>query len=167
MRFIRGIAICWYELAAAGIPAAIHLNARTDRDWDRWAEFLIAHEEIDTIAFEFATGGARRGRAEWYVEKFAIVAASVPRGLRLVARGGLPYVSRLRPSFERLVYLDTSAFVRTCKRKLAVGRPDGRVAWDHGMTLVGQPLDDLLEHNVRAFGRAIVERLKPPTESDS
>lgn len=159
---MKRIAIGWHEFAAAGVPAALHLNARTDRDWDRWAEFLIAHEEIDTVAFEFATGGARRQRAEWYVEKLSMVAAAVPHGLRLVARGGLPYVARLRPCFEQVVYLDTSAFVRTCKRKLAFERPDGRLGWDGAMTLLGQPLDDLLARNVSAMGRFVTDRLTAP-----
>jgi len=32
---MKRIAICWSELASCGIAASLHLNARTDRDWER------------------------------------------------------------------------------------------------------------------------------------
>src|SRR5262249_9775047 len=64
---MKRIAICWQELASLGIPTALHINARTDHDWERWVQFLRAHPEIHAIAFEFRTGAASPKRARWYV----------------------------------------------------------------------------------------------------
>src|SRR6185295_10010184 len=70
---MKRIAICWYELATRRIPAALHLNARTDQDWRRWREFLAAHPEINAVAFEFATGTAAKARAAWHLHHLLAV----------------------------------------------------------------------------------------------
>src|SRR5579864_2819248 len=36
MHNMKRIAICWQQLSAAGIPTSLHVNARTDHDWERW-----------------------------------------------------------------------------------------------------------------------------------
>lgn len=152
---MKRIALAWYEMASSGLPAALHLNARTDRDWDRWIEFLVDHEEIDTIAFEFATGAAISHRAHWYVKKLREVAAAVPQDLRLVIRGGFPYLRALGKRFRSVTFIDTSSFVKMTKRQAASIAPSGRLKWHR----VDEPLDDLLDHNVRIVGSAVKARL--------
>src|SRR5207249_4165551 len=39
---MKRIALCWSELVSRGLPTSLHLNARTDRDWERWIEFIGA-----------------------------------------------------------------------------------------------------------------------------
>src|SRR5262249_725993 len=49
---IKRIALCWSELMLAGIPTALHVNARTDRDWERWVDFILQRKEVKAISFE-------------------------------------------------------------------------------------------------------------------
>ena len=37
---MKRIALSWAELMAAGVPAALHINARTDYDYARWTQFV-------------------------------------------------------------------------------------------------------------------------------
>ncbi len=53
---MKRIALSWAELMAAGIPAALHLNARTEFDYVRWTQFVAARPEVKIVAFEFGTG---------------------------------------------------------------------------------------------------------------
>src|SRR5262245_12679075 len=80
---IKRIAICWSELVAQQLPASLHLNARTDTDWERLTAFIAEREEIQSVAFEFATGAAG-ARGSWHVEQMVQLAARVRRPLQLV-----------------------------------------------------------------------------------
>src|SRR5205085_1458214 len=104
---MKRIAICWHDFAKRGIPTALHLNARTDRDWQRWIEFLNVHDEITSVAFEFATGAAPLQRARWYVRQLKVMAERVRRPLQLVVRGGWPFLSILRTHFSAVVFIAT------------------------------------------------------------
>jgi hypothetical protein len=52
----KRIMIVHEEFLSEGLPAALHVNARTERDWERWTEYIAARPELTHIAFEFATG---------------------------------------------------------------------------------------------------------------
>jgi hypothetical protein len=144
---MKRIAICWYELANAGIPAAIHLNGRTDMDWDRWIEFLITHREIDAIAVEFATGLRNPDRGRWHVEQLERMRREVGRDLHLVIRGER-FADRLNRSFSRLTIIDTSLYMKSMKRQKLTHVSQSQRRWQRTMTLFEQPLDDLLQSNV-------------------
>ena len=123
---MKRIAICWQELVAAGIPAALHVNARTDHDWIRWAEFIRRRPEGTTIAFEFATGARSATRGTWYVGQLKRLRDRVGRDLALVLRGE-QFRCQLEASFPRLVRVDTAAYVKTMNRvRRAVGPTGGR-----------------------------------------
>ncbi len=44
---MKRIALGWAELMAAGLPAALHLNARTDQDYARWMRFVRERPEVE------------------------------------------------------------------------------------------------------------------------
>ena len=99
---MKRIAICCAELNEAGIATSLHLNARTDTDWQRWAEFIATNRMIRSIAFEFATGAASMQRAHYHVEQLISLAGVVKRDLQLVLRGGQKHLRRLAKPFQRL-----------------------------------------------------------------
>ncbi len=68
MHAMKRIAIIHSEFANEGIPAALHLNARTDRDYERWTEYLINRQEISHLAFEFTTGTGWLRRRQFHLE---------------------------------------------------------------------------------------------------
>lgn len=161
---MKRIALCWHELASAGIPTALHVNARTDRDWDRWIELLVAHPEIATIAFEFGTGAAARSRGEWHAEKLRYVRDRVGRPLRLVIKGGLAFLRILRISGASIVFVDSSAYMRTMKRRALVRSSAGRLRWRRTPTMVETPLDNLLQLNVMNAERHVHDLLFRPLQ---
>lgn len=53
---MKRIAIVHEEFLHESVPAALHVNARTERGWERWGEYIGQRPEVTHIAFEFATG---------------------------------------------------------------------------------------------------------------
>lgn len=152
---MKRIAICWAELVSEGIPASLHLNARTDRDWDRWIDFVGEREEVQSISFEFRTGAALLERASFHVEKLCLLASTVGRDLHLVVRGGYNYLKELAGAFSEVVFIDTTSFIKTVKRQRLDWYPGEKGNWRSARTPKMSPLDELLQDNVKTFTRMI------------
>ena len=145
---MKRIAITHEEFLREGIPSALHVNARTQRDWERWAEYINSREEVQYVAFEFATGAGRRGRKEWYLAQLIELARNCDRSLHLIVRAVSPgELARLARAFNGVTVLDTNTFMKTVKRRQATAGMDGKVSWTACNTHADEPLDDLLEQN--------------------
>jgi len=144
---MKRIAIAWLELVFAGIPTALHVNARTDRDWERWAEFIFHQPASQTLSFEFATGAKINGRGIWYVDRLNWLARQVNRPLAIAVRGTLGLES-LRRNFEKVFVVDTSAYSKAIRRFRARRDSYSVVRWRRSFTLARQPIDHILQHNV-------------------
>jgi hypothetical protein len=144
---MKRIALVHQEFLNEGMPAALHVNARTERDWERWREFIVGRPEITDLAFEFATGAGWAGRLDWHAEQLSHLAAAVPHPLHLVVRGGISILPRLIAAFHRVTCLETSTFVKTMRRKAATVKADGAVRWKHAPTERSEQLDALLHDN--------------------
>lgn len=142
---MKRIALTHEEFLREGLPAALHVNGRTESDFRRWTEYIGSREEVTELSFEFTT--IRRERRPQYAMWLAELAASVGRPLRLFVRGGTEVVPALTQAFE-VVFLDTNAFMKTSKRQRAVLNSKGGVQWRQSTTLYGEPLDELLEENI-------------------
>lgn len=140
---MKRISICWSELTSAGISTALHLNARTDKDWDRWREFIGSRPEINTVAFEFATILGARKRL--YADRLLNLSADIPRRLRLAIRGGVQYLGELAKVYD-LIFIDTDPFMKANKRQILHGT--------RGWVSVASPqiteIDGLFQFNVSA-----------------
>ena len=158
---MKRIALSWRELMDGGIPAALHLNARTDQDYRRWAKFIGERDEVAVVAFEFGTGAGYEGRIDWHVDRLSALADRVGRPLILVLRGGIPALSRLRTHFAQVILIETDAFARTLKRRRAEIAADGRLRWPRVTTEQGAPVDELLAHNI-ATRRTYLLGATPP-----
>jgi hypothetical protein len=154
---MKRIAICWSELVAAGIPTSLHLNACTDRDYERWTEFVVARDEVRSVAFEYATGAAKHERGEWHTEKLGALAAAAPRDLQLVVRGGSIHLAELCNAFKEVVFVDTTSFMKTIKRKKFVRAPGEKLDWPSAGIPRNHPIDALLEHNIKGYAMVISE----------
>jgi hypothetical protein len=158
---MKRILLAWTEIAAAGLPAALHVNGRTLHDFVRWGDLIAERPEIEILAFEFATGCGRGERIDWYVTQLCALAARVGRPLALVIRGGGRKLSELRRDFAHVSLIETEAFSRTIRRRRAYLTESGRLKWAKFPTPKGAPLDDLLAHNVTLV-RASYETLAKP-----
>jgi len=161
---MKRIALSWAELAAAGIPAALHVNARTEFDYARWAQFITKRSEIDTIAFEFGTGAGYPERIGWHVDQLRNLAKTVGRPLTLVLRGGTQVLAALREAYAHVVVIETQAFGRAIKRRRATITETGRLRWRHTPLAKGQPIDELFAHNIATM-RAVLSASQPKVPS--
>ena len=163
---MKRIALSWAELMAAGIPAALHLNARTDFDYARWTQFVAGRPEVGIVAFEFGTGAGHPNRIDWHVERLCALARAAGRPLILVLRGGVRMLPRLRASFTQVILIETEAFSRALKRRRATITEGSRLRWHRAPTPKGHPIDELLAHNVATVRLALSSpRLTMPNAS--
>jgi hypothetical protein len=144
---MKRIAIVHQEFLNAGMPAALHVNARTERDWERWGEYVAGRPEITHLAFEFGTGAGWAGRIDWHADNLVRLGSAVGRRMHLVVRGGITILPRLLAGYDKVTWLETSVFVKTIHRKAAFLRNDGAVRWQHAPTKQNEPLDKLLNDN--------------------
>ena len=148
MSNMKRIAITHSEFLQEGLQAALHVNARTERDWERWTEYILARSEVTHIAFEFKTGAGWAGRIGWQATQLANLARGVGRPLHLVLRGGGPDIlTSLVAAFHRTTALETTSFMKTVHRQRGTRAPDGSLKWETSPTAPKEPVDELLMHN--------------------
>lgn len=154
MHAMKRIAITWHEMIAAGLNTALHVNARTHYDWRRWRDFVGEREEVNVLAFEFATGAADPIRLPWYVDQLCRLADEVRRPLTLIVRGGGSIISELRNSYANVCLVDTTPVMKAVKRQKA-SRRNGTLKW---VSVANQevPVEQLLEHNYLEMADEIV-----------
>ncbi len=152
---MKRIAITHEEFLSEGVPAALHVNARTDRDWMRWTGYIRQHEEVTHVAFEFATGTGWADRIAWQAQHLARLAAEVERPLHLILRAGVAVLPQLRSAFTAVTFIDTSTFLKTVKRQRATWTRANRIAWKPSPTPADAPLDALLTANWQAIETAL------------
>lgn len=148
---MKRILMATVEMMQAGLPTALHPNARTERDYERWGDLIAERPEIRYLTFEFATGAGRGERLDWHVAQLTALAVRVPQPLGLVVRGGMRALEPLRAAFASVTMIDTDAFAKTRYRQAAHFRPDGKLVWRKHPTLPGAPIDALLQQNVAAL----------------
>lgn len=160
---MKRIALVQQEFQSEGIVCALHLNGRTERDWERWEDFIGPRGEITNVSFEFGTGAGWPGRIGWYLERLTNFRRVINRPIHLVVRGGLPILSQLSMVFAEMTFVDTSIFQRATRRKAAIIKPNGKLGWHHSPTPNGQPFDRLLIHNWTVASKSYMEALSSVT----
>jgi hypothetical protein len=159
MHSMKRIAIVHYEFQSEGLPAALHINGRTNTDFRRWTEFLAGRPEISHIAYEFTTGTGWAGRQEAHAAWLSELAAGAGRPLTLVVRGGIEILPILGRAFAHVTVLDTTSFIKTIMRKRA--SLNGRLDWVSSPTDMGAPIDELFASNVQTVRSWIGRALQP------
>lgn len=159
---MKRIAWAWYRMTEGGLCTALHLNARTDRDFERWATFVRNRPEVKAVAFEFLTGSAPKDSAEMYAERLSRFAEMCGRRLPLVMRGYASLKPKLEGAFSQIILLDSSPYMRATKRRKAHLKPEGGIGYTYTPTASTKETRRLLLHNVEVcrahamapFGRA-------------
>lgn len=155
---MKRIALAHGEFLDAGMPAALHVNGRTDRDFERWAEFILAHPEVTHLSFEFTTGTGRPTRRQQHAAWLCEVAKTVGRPLHLLVRGGSDLLPELCAAFAGVTFLETTSFLKTMMRYHAV--KGETVGWWPYPTAARQLLDDLFETNWEISRDAIAKVMR-------
>jgi hypothetical protein len=144
---MKRIAICWQEIVQAGIPTALHVNARAPNDWQRWTEFVQDRPEVTAIAYEFATGAAGPIRMTYHVDELRHLADRVGRPLTLIVRGAIAALDELRKSFAAVVHLESTSYMKTANRKIGRNVGGSVVRWSDAPGKPNVCVDHLMEHN--------------------
>ena len=160
---IKRIGLAFSAMVNAGLPTALHLNARTERDYANWTKFIRERQEVQAVSFEFGTGAGSEGRIDSHVAQLCALACAVERPLTLVLRGGLRRLKDLKQHFARVVVLDTTPFAKTRQRQRAVVKDNGFLGWPSAANDFGdgKPLDALLAHNIEMSRRALIDPPEP------
>ena len=144
---MKRIATVHEEFLRCGLPAALHVNARTERDFERWGKHISERPEVTHLAYEFTTGTRRIGRREQHASWLAQLASSVPHPVHLIVRGGSEVLPILNRSFSTITTLNSSIYIKTVKRQKAVVRGNSGLSWTPCHTEKSEALDGLFEHN--------------------
>lgn len=161
---MKRIAIVHQEFLAEGMPAALHVNGRTETDFLRWADYLVARPEVTHLAYEFTTAWA--GRRELHAAWLAGLAAAVGRPLHLVVRGGVEILPLLAPAFAGITSLDTSIFMKTMMRQRAAPAGNSRLTWHSSQTPAGAPVDNLFADNLTTVHGWYADMAAPPVAAE-
>lgn len=159
MHAMKRIAWVHHEFLDEGMPAALHVNGRTETDFARWTDYIGCRAEIAALAYEFTTGTRFAGRMEQHAEWLCKLGADVGRPLHLVVRGGTEVLPELVAAFAGITVLDTNAFSWTTHRRRAVLSDNGRVVPVKFLTEPGAPLDALFAENIAVTTGALVRRI--------
>lgn len=163
---MKRIATVWSEMQRAGMACALHLNARTDRDYERWTRFLIQHPEITYVSFEFGTGAGSGSRIAWHVAQLTKLAAAVARPIHLVVRGGISELRTLSETFSGITLIDTGVFMKTQHRQRAV-LSGAQLIWERCPTPEGAPIDELFDMNIETLQKHVARVLTDRTSEAS
>jgi hypothetical protein len=150
----RRILLTAERMSAAGIKVVPHLNALTIFDWQLWISALREHTEINAVAVDFQTGLRSPALGMPFIQKLRELEQRLSRKMHVVALAGGQYVKTFRDMDATFTLVDAEPFLKTLHRK-KIGE-DKLIENIH--TLDGDPLDELLEENLRKKERRIALR---------
>lgn len=145
---MKRIALTFAEFQQFGVAAALHPNGKTEHDFKRWANFIKMRPEVQVLSYEFITGPGLKARRAFHLEMLAFLAKTAERPLDIIVRGDPNVLPFLRQFFRNVVYIDTTAFVKTMRRRKAIRLTNRRLDWLPELTAPGELLDLRLQHNV-------------------
>lgn len=155
---IKRILIAWQQIVVGGLPGGLHINGRTENDYERLTAFVERRPEANSISFEFGTGAGRLSRQGFHSDQLVRLAQTVSRPLHLTTVGGLLALRRLAPAFPSLTYIDTSAFMKAVYRQRLREGNDLKIVKSTEITEAGAPIDELLASNIDVM-RRFIERI--------
>jgi hypothetical protein len=142
------IAIVFAEFQQVGLACALHPNGRTMRDFERWTDFIVSRPEISALAYEFITGPGSKFRQQFHLDRLADLARAAERKIDIIVRGDPNVIPFLRKHFYRVIYIDTTAFMKTIHRQRAERAANDLLHWSSAPTVIGDTVDTLMKNNI-------------------
>ena len=164
---MKRIALVHQEFLSEGMPTALHVNGRTDRDFERWADYVSQRPEVTQLAYEFTTGTGQGSRSELHANWLNTIAKSAGRPLQVIVRGGSDVLPILANEFAHITVLDSSSFMKTVMRKRAVPVGNARITWVDAPSQVGAALDELFAENLKVVTSWIENLAARPIKGES
>jgi hypothetical protein len=164
---MKRIALVHQEFLSEGMPTALHVNGRTDRDFERWTEYVSQRPEVTQLAYEFTTGTGQGSRSELHANWLNTIAKSAGRPLQIIVRGGSDILPILANEFANITVLDSSSFMKTMMRKRAAPVGNARLTWVDAPSQAGEALDALLAENLNVVTSWIETLAARPMKGES
>lgn len=149
MHAMKRILNTFAAFANGGLACALHPNGRTERDFERWGDEIAARPEVTILAYEFITGPGRKARQGWHLQRLADLAARAGRKLDIIVRGDPGIIGFLRQHFRKVIYIETTAFMKTLNRQRAERIGNNRLCWVPAPTAEGEAVDELFVNNLQ------------------
>ncbi len=149
---MKRIAIVWSEFEQHGLACALHVNSRTLKDFDRWADFVMQRTEIAVLSYEFITGAGKKARRQFHIDGLRKIAQGAGRPLDIVVRGDPNVITPLLQDFRNVIYIDTMGYMKTIKRQRATRSSNSKLDWIATETRLSDEVDEMLEHNLNEQG---------------
>lgn len=157
MHAMKRIAIVHEEMCRSGLPAALHVNGRTENDFIRWAKFIKDRDFIDTISYEFITGSGLSERLKQHCDWLIMLMQIVGRDLNLVVRGNPLCIDHLI-QFYNITYIECTSFMKAMKRQISYPRGNYGLGWKHKPSRADDCLSSYLKMNMEAVQLALRTR---------
>lgn len=148
MHAMKRIGLLFSEFQNAGMPCALHPNGRTEQDFARWGRFVADRDEVRVLAYEFKTGPGRKDRIGFHLDQLAKLADGAGRELDIIVHGKPDVIPKLKKSFRKVFYIETTSFMKSIKRQRAIRHNNDTLAWSKAPTDVGEVIDPLFKHNL-------------------
>lgn len=149
------------RLSEAGLPTAMHINASTPADWNRWHDFLAEQSHIQCVAVEFQTGTRRREVGNRFFDRLVQLRDRLGRNLHPVAMAGASRIRQLSEHFPDFTIVDSMPFMKTLHRRMY--RWNGRRwKWRKEPSEPGEMLDHRLAHNIVHYTDTLCEIANRP-----
>ena len=144
--------LCLAEFAAVGMNPVPHLNAAQPGDWRYWRRFLAENPSVTVVAAEFETGNRSRCEGQRVVSELVALQQLAGRTLHPLVVGGTQFLERIATDFQAASFIDSTHFMKTVYRRsfVALGGTE-KARWKKFPTAPGEPLDNLLSHNLRGY----------------
>ena len=124
---IKRTALLAQEFLASGLATALHINATTDHDFDRYAKFLSMRDEFQAISYDFITGPGFPSRMPWHIRKLIELRNTVGRQLQLIMRGGSRALTALSGAYSDIVVIDFDPLQKALHRRRMIFGNDGHI----------------------------------------
>lgn len=142
-------------LSEAGCRVVIPVSALTPHDWAFWYELLRDNPAMTYVAKEFQTGLLSPVAATRAIQDLAEIQDRLGRPLHPVAPGGGQFSDTLRIYFARHTIIESRSFMMANRRRLAIQTSSDTYAEVFAPTAPGEPIDDLLQQNIKARRRRL------------
>ena len=151
---------CLDEMMRAGLSPVPHLNAVYSGEWSFWRDYLKRNDAIRFVAVEFETGNSTPVEGRKVIQRLAWLEEEIGRTLHPLIIGGTQFLEVVAQHLGAASFIDSNPFFKAIFRQ-AFDASMGRSPWRKKSTPEGQPVDELLLHNLVCYTEWIKKRWMP------
>jgi hypothetical protein len=148
---------CLDDMMCAGLSPVPHLNAVYSGEWRFWRDYLKRNPAIHFVAVEFETGNSTPVEGAKVIQRLAWLEEEIGRILHPLIIGGTQFLEVVAQHLGAATFIDSNPFFKAIFRQ-AFDASMGRRPWRKKTTPEGQPVDDLLMHNLVCYTEWINKR---------